>query len=118
MRAESDRLLVAQPEHAERDQAFEEEPVHAVLQRAVEVDHHVPADDHVELVERAVRDEVVLGEDDVLDQRALELRAVVLREVVLRNGPRAAGPDVVLRVLAHLVEREHARSRAFEDASR
>ena len=46
-------------------EALVEEPVHAVLQRAVEVDHHVAAEDHVELVERAVRDEVVLREDDV-----------------------------------------------------
>src|SRR3989442_11904655 len=95
VRAEADRLLMAEPKDAERDQALEEKLVHAILQRAVEIDHHVAADDHVELVERAVRDEVVLGEDDVLDQRALELCAVVLREVVLREGPCPAGLDVV-----------------------
>src|SRR6266568_8076021 len=115
VRAEADRLLVAQPEHAERDEALEEEPVDALLQCPVEVDHHIAADDDVELVERVIRDEVVLGEDDILDQRALKLRAVVLGNVVLRERPLPARLDVVLRVLAHLVERKHARTRAFED---
>src|SRR3954453_14728540 len=74
---EVDRLLVPETEHAEMDEALVEEPVHAVLERAVEVDHHVAAHDHVELVEGAVGDEVVLREDDVVDERTLELRAVV-----------------------------------------
>ena len=115
MRAEADRLLRAEREHPERHEAVVEELVDPLLQRAVEVDHHVAAEDHVELVERAVRDEVVLCEDDVLDERALELRAVVLREVVLREGPRAAGADVVLGVLAHLVERENAGASPVDD---
>ena len=46
-------------------EAVVEQLVHAVLQRAVEVDQHVAAEDDVELVERAVGDEVVLREDDV-----------------------------------------------------
>ena len=99
---------MAEPEHAERHEALVEELVHPVLQRAVEVDHHVAADDHVELVEASVRDEVVLGEDDVLDERRSKTRAVVAREVVLGERPLAAGADVVLRVLAHLLEREDA----------
>ena len=68
---EPERLLAAEREDAEHHEALVEQLVHAVLQRAVEVDQHVAADDHVELVERAVRDEVVLREDDVVDERAL-----------------------------------------------
>ena len=57
----------------------------------------------------------MLREHDVLRQRALELRAVILGEVVLRERPRSTGLDVVLRVLAHLVEREDATARAVDD---
>ena len=51
VRAEPDRLLLSQREHAERRQAVVEEAVHALLQRLREVDQHVAARDHVELVE-------------------------------------------------------------------
>src|SRR5206468_12972298 len=64
VRAEADRLLVAESEEAEGRQALVEQSMHAVLQRSVEVDHHVAADDHVELVERSIGDEVVLREDE------------------------------------------------------
>jgi len=114
VRAEADRFLVAEAEHAERREALVEELVHAVLECAVEVDHDVAAHDDVELVEGPVGHEVVLREHHVLGQRALELRAVVLGEVVLGERLCPARLDVVLRVLAHLVEREHARSRSIE----
>src|SRR3954453_11846852 len=61
-----DRLLAAQPEEAEGDQAVEEQVVHAPLEVATEIDHDVAAQDEVEFVEGAVRREVVLGEDDAL----------------------------------------------------
>ena len=58
-------------------QARVEEVEDALLEAAFEVDHHVAADDHVELVERPVGSEVVLREDDVPQQRAVERGAVV-----------------------------------------
>src|SRR5450432_3961060 len=66
--SEARRLLHPQPEEAEPDEALVEEPVHAVLQRAVEVDEHVPADYQVEIVERSVGGQIVLREDDVPPQ--------------------------------------------------
>src|SRR6185437_9512438 len=44
-RREGDRFLPAECQHAEGVEALVEQPVHAILQRLVEVDHHVPADD-------------------------------------------------------------------------
>ena len=105
---------MAEREDAEPREALVEELEHALLQRAVEVDHHVAADDHVELVEAAVGDEVVLREDDVLDEAPVEERAVVAREVVLGERARAARREVVLRVLLHLLERKDAEPRALE----
>src|SRR5436190_8758550 len=61
-----------QPEDAEVGQALVKELLHVLLQVAVEVDHDVAAQDHVEFVERAIGDQVVLGEDDVVGQRRLE----------------------------------------------
>src|SRR5256885_8374364 len=71
-RTEVDRFLVSEREDPEVDEAPVEELVNVILQVLVEVDHHVPTDDHVEVVEGPVRDEVVLSEDDVLDQGSLE----------------------------------------------
>src|SRR4029079_2177742 len=79
---EVDRLLVAERQDAEGVEALEEELVDAILQRLVEVDHHVAAEAHVGLVEPPVRREVVLREDDVLGERAREASAVVRGEVV------------------------------------
>src|SRR5712691_1246172 len=44
-RAEVDRLLVTEAEHAEVGEALVEQSMDAVLQRTVEIDHHVAADD-------------------------------------------------------------------------
>src|SRR5262245_65549642 len=55
-------LLVSEAEHAEPDQAVVEQRVDVVLQVLVEIDEDVAAEDHGELRERAVRDEVVLRE--------------------------------------------------------
>ena len=56
----------------------------------------------------------MLREDDVVEQRPREERALVAGDVVLGERPVAAGADVVLRVLLHLVEREDAGSRPLE----
>ena len=50
----------------------------------------------------------MLRPDDVLAQPGVEERAVVCRDVVLRERTLAAGPDVVLGVLLHAVERVDA----------
>src|SRR5947209_20220638 len=91
--AEADRLLAAEREDAERLEALVEERLDAVLERLAEIDHHVAADDQVELVEGAVRDEVVLGEHDVVDQRAVEAGGVAVSAVVARElaDPARAG---------------------------
>ena len=49
-------------------QAVVEQLVHTGLERAVEVDHHVATEDHIERVERAVLDEVVRRPHDVVGQ--------------------------------------------------
>src|SRR5882762_7407597 len=51
---EPDRLLVPEREDPERREAVVEQAVHVILQCFVEVDHHVSANDHVELVEAAI----------------------------------------------------------------
>src|SRR5438477_13164082 len=60
------RFLLAEAEDAEHLEAVEKELHHVLLQRVVEVDEDVPAEDDVEMIERRVGDEVVLREDDVL----------------------------------------------------
>src|SRR5947207_4419151 len=96
---ELQRLLAAQAEHAKPHEAVIKERVHAVLQILVEIDEHVATEDHVELAERPVRDEVVLRVHDVAHETLVEERAVVLRRVVLGERAHPARPDVVLRVL-------------------
>src|SRR5437763_14583746 len=66
---EVDRLFVAEGEDPECVETFVEQRMYVILQRLVEVDHHIAADDHVELVEGPVHREVVLREDHVLSQR-------------------------------------------------
>jgi hypothetical protein len=105
---------VPQREDPEPLEALVEQAVDAVLQGAVEVDHHVAAENEVERVEGAVLHEVVRRPHDVLGERAIEQRSLVLREVVVGERRRPAGADVVLRVFLHLLEREHALACARE----
>src|SRR6266511_5334467 len=62
---EADGFLLPQAEASAHLHRVEKELLHAVLQHIVEVDQHVPAQDDVEVIERGVRDEVVLREDRV-----------------------------------------------------
>src|ERR1019366_4340714 len=64
----ADRLLLAEAEDSEHLEAVEKGLLHAVLQLIVEVDEDVAAEDHVEVIERCIGDEVVLREDHVLAQ--------------------------------------------------
>src|SRR5437870_5595024 len=63
---ELDGLLGSQADDAEHGQTFIQQRVDPRLERSVEVDHHVTAQDDVELVERTVRHQVVLCPRDVL----------------------------------------------------
>src|SRR5205085_6639279 len=71
-RRERDRLPAAEAEDAGGAEAVAEQLDDAVLQRDVEVDEHVAADDEVEVAEGAVGGEVVLGEDDIPQQVGVE----------------------------------------------
>src|ERR1044071_2675916 len=82
-RSEEGRFLAPEREDAEGFEALREEAVDAVLERLVEVDEDVAADDDVELVERAVHRDVVLRPDDVLGELAAESGTVVRGDVVL-----------------------------------
>src|SRR3954463_10818742 len=75
-RREAHRLFLAQAEDAEHLQTVDEELLHALLQRVVEVDQDVAAEDDVEVIEGRIGDQVVLREDDVLAQRRTEDRVV------------------------------------------
>src|SRR5512146_314157 len=66
---EAQRLLAPERQDAEHDEAVVEQRVDAVLQLAVEIDEHVPAEHDMELAERAVGDEVVLREYRVSRER-------------------------------------------------
>src|SRR5262249_36672391 len=112
---EPNRLLVAESQHTESLEAVVEQLVDARLQRPVEVDHHVAAENDVERGERAVLYEVVRRPHDVVRERAVEQSALVLREVVLGERPLPAGGDVVLGVLLHLLEREDSLARTLEN---
>ena len=105
MRAEAERLFVAEAQHSPLRQAVVEEVVHPRLERGVEVDHHIAAQDRVELVERRIGDEVVLGEDEVALQRASDDRMIVSRGVVVGKIPFPASLLVVARILRHDRER-------------
>src|SRR5260221_2383658 len=76
------RLVGADPQDAEAAQALVQELVNAAPQVHAEMNHDVPADDDVELVERPIGREVVLPEHDVLSQRGGERHGV---------GPDARG---------------------------
>src|SRR4051794_26174809 len=78
VRSELDRLLVAERQDPERLERVVEQVVNPVLEALAEIDHHVPADDDVELVECAVGDEVVVGEHDAAAELVAERRLVAL----------------------------------------
>src|SRR5207248_5234186 len=101
-------------EGAKAGETVVEEAVDPGLERPVEVDEDVAAEDDLKLVEAAVLGEVVLGPDDVLAKVGVEERAVVGSHVVLGERAAAPGPDVVVGVLLHPVERIDACARLLE----
>src|SRR5690349_12294696 len=58
------RLALAQRQVAAADQAVVEEAVDPLLERWPEIDEHVGTDDEMEVVERSVGEEVVVGRGD------------------------------------------------------
>src|SRR5204862_781520 len=109
-----DPLLATQAEEAERDEAVEEEVVHVPLEVATEIDHDVPAQDEVELVERAVRREVVLREDHALGQRGIEDAEAAAQSIVVLERAAAPRPRVVVAVELQLVRGHGELARALE----
>src|SRR5512141_771795 len=79
-RREPHRLLATQRKHTEHRETVIEQPVHFLLERLVEIDQHVPAQDHVEFRKRVIGYEIVQREHDVLRERRIEKRATVSRE--------------------------------------
>src|SRR5687767_11873770 len=65
---EPERFLRAEAEQAEGGETVVEQAVHFPLQRLVEIDENVAAQDDVELGERSVGHEVVLRENHVREQ--------------------------------------------------
>src|SRR5438309_1961317 len=72
MRRELDRLSIAQPQKTGHGEAIVEQAVDASGQRIIEIDHDIPAQDDMELIERAIGHQVVLSKDDILIKRALK----------------------------------------------
>ena len=77
----------------------------ALLERGFEVDQDVVAEDHVELVERTVADEVVAGPCDVSLELMLEPRAVAGDRVEVGDRTRAPRARVRTLVSAYPFER-------------
>ena len=90
VRAEDQRLAVAQRQVARPDQAAVKQPVGALLQGRLEIDQDVGAQDQVELVERAICDEVVSGPGDVALEVSAEPCAVAGDSVEIGDLPPAA----------------------------
>src|SRR5206468_2486507 len=109
-------LLAAQAEEPETPQAVVEQAMHALLQRPAEIDEYVSAQDRVELVEGAVGDQVVLGEDHVAAEARVERRRAVPHRVVLRERPPAARGQVAGGVLPHDGEGEGPALRLLQRA--
>src|SRR5262245_56578247 len=65
---ESHRFTRSDTQDAECDQALIEEIVDSSLKTLIEIDHYVSAKNHVELVKRRIRDEIVLGKYNVTSQ--------------------------------------------------
>src|SRR5690349_21450418 len=111
---EPNRLLIAEAESAKAVEALVEEAVHAILQRAVEVNEYVAAENYVEFVEASVLREVVVRPYHVLLEPCVEQGAAVGRDVVLRECLLSTRADVVVGVLLHPVERVDRRARLVE----
>src|SRR5207237_1232102 len=81
---------LAEGEEPAADQAVVDEPVGSLLQRLPEIDEHVRAHDEMEVVERAIGGEVVLGPGDAPRQAAVEASAPAGDRVVVGEAAPAA----------------------------
>src|SRR5213592_1915669 len=110
MGREAKGLLPSEGENTEASEARVKQPMNPFLERLVEIDHHVPAQYDVEVVEGAVRHQIVRGEHDVLAEQRTKQRVVAACRVVLGEGLLAAGSLIVRSVFLHRGEREQAGS--------
>ena len=68
---------------------------HFISQLAIEIDQYISADHEVELIERGVRNEVVLSENDIAFQRCTKECTVMVGRVVIGKGIWTAGSKIV-----------------------
>src|SRR5205807_501660 len=97
------RFLAPEREHPEHCETVVEQREDSRLERFVEVDQHVAAENYVEFTERSVSHEIMLREHDILREIGSKQRSVVFRSVVIRERTLAAGRDVILGVLLHSI---------------
>ena len=64
-----------------------------ILQHLVEIDHHVSAEDKVELVENLTGDQIILSEDDIFQQVPVENGLAIFLLVVVAQCFFALKPD-------------------------
>src|SRR5215470_3158632 len=69
-RSQLERFLAPEAKNSEHAEAPIEQLVDPVLQSLVDIDQHVAAQNHIELVERAVADKIMLRKQDVLPERS------------------------------------------------
>src|SRR5215510_12584182 len=104
-RTELEGFLAPKAKDSEHAEASVKQLVNPILQCLVEVDQHVPAQNHIELVERAVARQVVLRKQYVFSQGRPQNRALVLFRVVVRKYALAPGACIVAFIRLDHLER-------------
>src|ERR1700730_17355629 len=100
---ELDGLLVAQAQEAGQGKALVQQFMDLSGQQIIEINQDVSAQDDLELVEGAVGYQVVLREHNVVNQSAVKDDVAVIGPVVFGKTTRAAGLEVIGRVLLNQV---------------
>jgi hypothetical protein len=95
------RLLHSERQKPERTQAAMQKLMNAILERAVEIDQHVTAENDLEFIEGAIGHQVVWGKHDVLTQCRLKEYTVVPSRVILGERASAAGRNIIARVFLY-----------------
>ena len=80
------------------------------------INHHIAAKDHVEFVERGIRDEVVRAEDDVVTEMPPEDNPFTICGEVIRERQLAARELIVAGIFLHGGKGKYAGACALEHA--
>ena len=86
MLGEAQAFLRPHAEKAVSRQGFPEKADGAVLKSSVEINHHIAAGDQLHFRKDGVRDQAVIGEDDIGAQRLVEDGSPIVRSVVVGAG--------------------------------